>query len=72
MKKLVSIFMAAFFAMTLSLSVQATENPFGMSDLTQGSQVAMSGESKCGGEDKKCGGDKKCGDGDKKDKKCGH
>ena len=68
--------MAALFAASLSLSVQAAENPFGMSDLDQGSQVAMSskkdgkcGEGKCGGDKKKdgkCGGDKK-----KKDGKCG-
>jgi len=74
--------LAALFAASLSLSAQAAENPFGMSDLAQDSQLAMSskpdgkcGDGKCGGDKKKaggkCGGDKKkaggkCGDDKKK------
>jgi len=58
--------LAALFAASLSLSAQATENPFGMSDTVQDAQLAMSSkpDGKCG--DGKCGGDKK-----KKDGKCG-
>ena len=61
MKKIISISLAALFAASLSMSVQATENPFGMADIDQSSKVSMS-TSKCG--------EGKCGDG-KKDGKCG-
>ncbi len=78
MNKIITISLAALFAASLSFSLQAAENPFGMSDLDAGSKVAMSSspEGKCGGEKKegKCGGDKKegkCGDSKKKDGKCG-
>jgi len=80
MKKLISIALAALFAASLSLSVQAAENPFGMSDLKQDSQLAMSskpegkcGEGKCGGDKKKAGkcGEGKCGGDKKKEGKCG-
>jgi len=67
---------AASFAAT---SANASENPFGMQELSSGYEVAMStsegmcGEGKCGGDkgkEGKCGGDKakeaKCGEG-----KCG-
>jgi uncharacterized low-complexity protein len=78
MEKIISISLAALFAAAFSFSVQAAENPFGVSDLEQSSQVAMSGkpDGKCGDDKKegKCGGDKKkegkCG-GDKKESKCG-
>jgi len=69
MNKLISITLAALFAASLSFSLQAAENPFGMSDLDTGSQLSMSSEpeGKCGGDKKegKCGGDKK------KEGKCG-
>ena len=85
MKKIISIALAALFAASLSLSAQATENPFGMSDTVQDAQFAMSskpdgkcGDGKCGANKKsgKCGGDKKMsgkcgGDKKKKDGKCG-
>jgi len=64
MKKITTLSLAALFAAFLSLSVQATENPFGMSDLQKNTQTAMS-TGKCAGDDGKCGGDKK------KDGKCG-
>jgi len=76
MKKIISIALAALFAASLSISAQAAENPFGMTDLQQSAnKVAMStgkcaggDDSKCGGDKGKCGGDKKDG---KKDGKCG-
>ncbi len=80
MKKILSIILAAFFTASLSFSVQATENPFGMSDLDQGAQLVMSsnkegkcGEGKCGGDKKKEGkcGEGKCGGDSKKSGKCG-
>ncbi len=75
-KKIVSLaigsaFMASFFAGV----VNAAKNPFGMNDLQNNYQVAMSSkpaEGKCGGSksktEGKCGGSKtkkegKCGDG---------
>jgi len=78
MKKIISISLAALFAASLSFSLQAAENPFGMADLDAAAKVAMSSspDGKCGGDKKegKCGDDKKkegkCG-GDKKDSKCG-
>ncbi|VAW59899.1 FIG024746: hypothetical protein [hydrothermal vent metagenome] len=81
MKKITTLSMAAIFAAFLSLSVQAAENPFGMSDLKGSSQTAMS-SGKCGGDKKegkcgegKCGGDKKKAgekkEGEKKEGKCG-
>ncbi|RDH82408.1 MAG: hypothetical protein DIZ80_08925 [endosymbiont of Galathealinum brachiosum] len=78
MKKIISIALAALFAASLSMSVQAAENPFGMSDIDQSSKVSMSsskcGEGKCGGGDKKkdgkCG-EGKCGGDKKKEGKCG-
>ena len=68
MKKIISIALAAFFVASLSLSAQAAENPFGMSELEQGAKVSMSSnpDGKCGDGKK----DGKCGDG-KKDGKCG-
>jgi len=85
MKKFISIVLAAFFAASLSFSVQAGENPFGMSDLDDTTHLSMSsepngkcGEGKCG--EGKCGGDKKksskcgegkCGGDKKKEAKCG-
>jgi len=85
MKKLISIVLAAFFAASLSFSLQAAENPFGISDLERDAHLSMSsepdgkcGEGKCG--EAKCGGDKKkeskcgegkCGGDKKKDSKCG-
>ena len=75
MKKIISITLAAFFAASLSFSVIAAENPFGISDLNQGSQLSMSSkaEGKCGGG--KCGdgksGENKCGADKKKESKCG-
>ncbi len=70
MEKVLSIAIAALFAASVSFSAQAAENPFGMTDLDQSSQVAMSGkpDSKCGAEKKKEG---KCGDNKKKEGKCG-
>lgn len=71
MKKLFSILLAALFAASLSFSLQAAENPFGMSDIDTSHKVAMSTGKCAGGDDGKCGGDKKdgkCG-GDKKDGK---
>lgn len=72
MKKVTTLSLAALFAAFLSLSVQATENPFGVSDLQKNTQTAMS-SGKCGGEGKcgegKCGDDKKGAE--KKDGKCG-
>lgn len=65
MKKFISIVLAAFFTASLSFSVSAAENPFGMSDLNHGSQLSMSSKS-----EGKCG-EGKCGDGKKKDAKCG-
>jgi len=63
-------------------AVQAAENPFGMTQLSEGYMVA--GEGKCGGMKEKegkcgegkCGGDKakkegKCGEGKAKEGKCG-
>lgn len=80
MKKIIPMSLAVLFAASLSFSLQAAENPFGMSDLNTSSKVAMSSmpDGKCGGSDKKegkCGGsdkkDGKCGGADKKDGKCG-
>jgi len=82
MKKIISIALAALFAASLSLTAQAAENPFGMSDLEQGAQLSMStgkcGGDKCGGDTKtegKCGGDtkteSKCGGDTKTEGKCG-
>jgi len=80
MKKLISIALAALFAAALSFSLQAAENPFGLSDLNQGAHLSMSsepegkcGEAKCGGDKKKeakCG-EGKCGGDKKKESKCG-
>jgi len=72
MKKIISIALAAFFAASLSLPAQAAENPFGMSDLEQSAQFAMSSkpEGKCG-DDKKKAGEGKCGGDRKKEAKCG-
>jgi len=80
MKKFISITLAAFFAASLSFTVHAAENPFGVSDLGQGSKLAMSskpegkcGEGKCGADKKKDGkcGEGKCGADKKKESKCG-
>ncbi len=79
MKKLISMALAVLFAVSLSLTAQAAENPFGMSDLDKSSLAMSSGpDGKCGGDmdSGKCGGDKKkdgkCGaDKKKKDGKCG-
>jgi len=70
MKKIITMSLAALFAASLSFSLQAAENPFGMSDLDTSTKTAMSStpEGKCGDgkKDGKCGGDKKkegkCGD----------
>ena len=77
MKKIISIALAALFAASLSLTAQAAENPFGISDLEQGAQLSMS-TGKCGGDTKtegKCGGDtkteSKCGGDTKTEAKCG-
>jgi uncharacterized low-complexity protein len=83
MKKLTTVAASAAIVATFSAgSVNASENPFGMQELSAGYNVAMSegtcGEGKCG--EGKCGGDKakeaKCGEGkcggDKaKEAKCG-
>jgi len=79
MKKIISIALAALFSATVSLSAQAAENPFGMSDLEQTAQLSMSTtDGKCGGDTKtegKCGGDtkteSKCGGDTKTEGKCG-
>ena len=78
MKKIITMSLAALFAASLSFSLQAAENPFGMSDLDTSTQTAMSSkpEGKCGDgkKDGKCGGDKKdgkCGGDKKKEGKCG-
>ncbi len=68
MKKIMTLTMATFFAAFLSLSVNAAENPFGMSDLQNETKTAMSSkpEGKCG--------EGKCGEGkssEKKEGKCG-
>jgi uncharacterized low-complexity protein len=80
--KFLSLFAALILSAGLSMgSVQAAENPFGMSDLDTVQQLSMSskpkdgkcGEGKCGGSKKegKCG-EGKCGDSKKKkDGKCG-
>ncbi len=70
MKKIISMSLAALFAASLSFSLQAAENPFGMSDLDTSSKVAMSSmpDGKCGDGDKKEG---KCGGDKKKEGKCG-
>jgi uncharacterized low-complexity protein len=78
-KKIVSMAIGTAFAASLSAGIaNAAGNPFGMSDLQNGYQVAMSSkpaEGKCG--EGKCGGDKskkegKCGgDKSKKEGKCG-
>lgn len=79
-KKLLSIAIGTTFAASLSAGTAvASENPFGMSELNSGYQVAMSimPEGSCGGkgEEGKCGGDKakdgKCGGDKAKDGKCG-
>lgn len=82
MKKITTIAAGAAFAASMVTGVaNAVENPFGMTELDNGYQIAMStmpegyygskdGEGKCGGDkakkDGKCGGDKA-----KKDGKCG-
>ena len=75
MNKFISVALATLFAASLSFSVLATENPFGMSDLDHGTQLSMSSkpEGKCGDGKKKeakCG-EGKCGGDKKKDGKCG-
>lgn len=79
-KKLLSIAVGTTFAASLSLgSAVASENPFGMSELNAGYQLAMSimPEGSCGGkgDEGKCGGDKtkeaKCGADKAKEAKCG-
>ena len=74
MKKLITMSLAVLFAASLSFSLQAAENPFGMSDLDTSTKTAMSSEpeGKCGGDKKdgKCG-EGKCGGDKKKDGKCG-
>jgi len=74
MKKLITMSLAALFAASLSFSLQAAENPFGMSDLDTSTKTAMSSkpEGKCGDgkKDGKCG-EGKCGGDKKKDSKCG-
>jgi len=64
---------AAFVASaTLSPAAFAADNPFGMTKLDSGYQLAMADEkakdAKCGAEKKK---DAKCGGNKKKDAKCG-
>lgn len=85
-KKLTSAAIGGAFAASLmSGTAIAAENPFGMSEMDQGYQLAMSDkadEGKCGGKKEgkcgegKCGGKKegKCGEGKcggKKEGKCG-
>ena len=83
MKKITTIAVGTAFAATMAAGVaNAVENPFGMTELQSGYNVAMSSmEGTCGAKDGegKCGGDKakdaKCGEGkcgDKaKEAKCG-
>ena len=71
----------AFAISVAATPVAAAENPFGMSDLANGHQLAKGDkpeEGKCGGDKKtegKCGGDKpaegKCGAEKKTEGKCG-
>ena len=72
-QKILSVLAAGAFLMAMG-SANAAENPFGMNDLQQAQQVAMSSMGgKCmGGGDKaaKCSGGGKCGDGKKKASKC--
>ena len=81
-KKLTSAAISGAFAATLiSGSAGAADNPFGMTQLEQGYQVAMSdkadegkcGEGKCGenkAKEAKCG-EGKCGASKTKEAKCG-
>ena len=80
-KKLLSIAVGTTFAASVTAGTAiASENPFGMSELDSGYQIAMSimPEGSCGGkgEEGKCGeGDKategKCGDTKAPEGKCG-
>ena len=79
-KKLLSIAVGTTFAASLSAGTAvASENPFGMSELDSGYQLAMSimPEGSCGGksDEGKCGEKKpaegKCGDKKAKEAKCG-
>ena len=70
MKKLTTIAVVTAFAATMASGVaNAVENPFGMTELEHGYNVAMSSmEGACGAKD----GEGKCGeDKAKKDGKCG-
>ncbi len=83
MKKLTTVAASAAIVATFSAgSVNASENPFGMQELSAGYNVAMSegtcGEGKCGGDkakEAKCGegkcGEGKCGGDKAKEAKCG-
>jgi len=68
MKKITTIAVGTAFAATMTAGVaNAAENPFGMTELNAGYQVAMSSmEGSCGAKD----GEGKCGD-KAKEGKCG-
>jgi uncharacterized low-complexity protein len=81
MKKILTPIAAAFVVSVAATPLAAAENPFSVSDLTNGYSIALGdkpAEGKCGDSKKteaKCGGDKKtegkCGDSKKTEGKCG-
>lgn len=81
MKKTLTPIVAAFVVSIAATPLAAAENPFAVSDLTNGYSVALGdkpaedkpAEGKCGGDKKsegKCG-EGKCGGDKKKEGKCG-